>query len=602
LCRQYCIDIAPYMREHMYVARRSTGAMHVVRIVTRRGEREYVSHLLRQSYREGVQVKNRTLANLSALPAEAIDVLRRALAGEVLVAAHEALTIERSWPHGHVAAVVGAARRLGLEGVVDPQPGRQRDLVMAMVAARVLHPASKLATSRLWSTTSLGSLLGVEQASEDELYAAMDWLLERQGLIEQRLARRYLEPRGVVLYDLSSTYVEGEHCPLAKRGYSRDGRPGKAQVEFGLLTNAAGDPIAIEAFAGNTADPATFQSQVQKAKERFGVSELVWVADRGMLTGAQVAKLQQVVGASWITALRAPTIKQLVEAGTIQLSLFDTRNLAEVIDPRYPGERLVVCFNPLLADKRAHKRQDMLAATDKELAKVQAMVERGAAGGRAGLKGAAKIGERVGRVVNKYDMAKHYTRTITDTSFTYVRNQASIAQEAALDGLYVLRTNVPQERLDTPGVVLAYKSLGHVERAFRQFKLSELEVRPIYHYSEPRVRAHLLVCLLAYWVQRTMQQAWAPLLFVDEAPPERQDPVGPAPRSAAAKRKEQTKRTVEGLPVQSFRTLLANMASLVKNRVVPSGAGAQAAFMALTQPTQLQQRAFDLLGVRITPT
>src|SRR5712691_2499209 len=597
LCRQDYLDNCGVLNNDRRVPRRPSGAMHVVRIVTRRGEHEYVSHLLRQSYREGVQVKNRTLANLSALPAEAIDVLRRTLAGEVLVAAHEALTIERSWPHGHVAAVVGTARRLGLEVVVDPQPSRQRDLVVAMVAARVLQPASKLATSRLWSTTSLGSVLGVEQATEDELYAAMDWLLERQGLIEQRLAKRYLKPGDVVLYDLSSTYVEGEHCPLAKRGYSRDGRPGKAQVEFGLLTNAVGDPIAIEAFAGNTADPATFQSQVQKAKERFGVAELVWVADRGMLTGAQVVKLQQVVGASWITALRAPSIKQLVEAGAIQLSLFDTRNLAEVSDPRYPGERLVVCFNPLLADKRAHKRQDMLAATDKALAKVAAMVDRGAVGGRGGLKSAANIGERVGRVVNKYAMAKHYTRTITDTSFTYVRNQASIAQEAALDGLYVLRTNVPQERLDTPGVVRAYKSLGHVERAFRQFKLSELEVRPIYHYSEPRVRAHLLVCLLAYWVQRTMQQAWAPLLFVDEAPPERPDPVAPAPRSAAARRKEQTKLTTEGLPVQSFRTLLANLASLVKNRVVPRGTDARAAFTVLTQPTPLQQRALDLLEV-----
>lgn len=582
------------------MAKRSSGAMHVVRIVTRRGEREYVAHLLRQSYREGAQVKNRTLANLSALPPAAIEAVRRALAGELLVSAQEALTIERSWAHGHVAAVVGAAQRLGLAAVVDPQPSRQRDLVVAMVAARVLQPASKLATTRLWSTTSLGSVLGVEDANEDELYAAMDWLLERQGVIEQRLAERYLAPGEVVLYDLSSSYVEGEHCPLAKRGFSRDGRPGKAQVEFGLLTNAAGDPIAIEAFAGNTADPTTFQGQVQKVKERLGVAELVWVADRGMLTAAQIVKLQQVVGASWITALRAPSIKQLVEGGAIQLSLFDTQNLAEVIDARYPGERLVVCHNPLLAEKRARKREDLLLATEKELAKVQAMVARGAAGGRAGLKGAAKIGERVGRVVNKYEMAKHYVRSITDTSFDYARNPVSIAQEAALDGLYVLRTNVPRARLDTAGVVLAYKSLGHVERAFRHFKLSDLEVRPIYHYTEPRVRAHLLVCLLAYWIQRTMQQAWASLLFVDEAPPERPDPVSPAPRSAAARRKEQTKLTADGLPVQSFRTLLANLASLVKNRVRPRGAEPQAAFIALTQPTLLQQRAFDLLGVRLT--
>lgn len=582
------------------MAKRPTGAMHVVKVVSRRGEREYVSHLLRQSYREGAKVKNRTLANLSPLPLPAIDAIRRTLAGEVLIAAHEALTIERSWPHGHVAAVVGTARKLGLEALVDPQPSRPRELVLAMVVARVLQPASKLATTRLWSTTSLGALLGVEEATEDDLYLAMDWLLARQERIERRLAKRYLVPGGVVLYDLSSTYVEGEHCPLAKRGYSRDGRPGKAQVEFGLLTNAEGVPVAIEAFAGNTADPATFQSQVTKVKERFGVAEVVWVADRGMLTSAQVTKLQEVVGMSWITALRAPSIQHLVEAGSIQLSLFDTQNLAEVSDPRYPGERLVVCYNPLLAERRATKRAALLQATEQELAKVAARVQRGAVRGRGGLRGAGAIGERVGRVVNTYEMAKHFTRTITETSFSYARDAASIAQEAALDGLYVLRTNVPQERLDTPGVVLAYKSLAHVERAFRHFKLSDLEVRPIYHYTEPRVRAHLLLCLLAYWVQCAMQQALAPLLFVDEAPPERPDPVGPAPRSAGAKRKEQTKLTTEGLPVQSFRTLLATLATLVKNRVIPRGADSRAAFNLLTQPTRLQQRAFDLLGLPLT--
>jgi len=576
--------------------------MHVVRIVTRRGDRQYVAHLLRQSYREGGKVKNRTLANLSALPLPAIEAIRRSLAGEVLVPVGEALRIERSLPHGHVAAVVGSARKLGLAELVDEQPSRQRDLVLAMVAGRVLAPASKLATSRLWSSTSLGSVLGVEGASEDELYAAMDWLLARQERIEQRLARRYLQPGGVVLYDLSSTYVEGEHCPLAKRGYSRDGKPGKAQVEFGLLTNADGIPVAIEAFAGNTGDPATFAGQVTKVKERFEVAEVVWVADRGMLTSAQVEKLRAVAGARWITALRAPAIRQLVEAGSIQLSLFDTQDLAEVTDPRYPGERLVVCYNPLLAERRARKREALLLATERELTKVAAMVERGATGGRGGLHGAAAIGERVGRVVNRYEMAKHFIRTITDTRFTYARNEAGIAEEAALDGLYVLRTNVAAEQLETAGVVLAYKSLAQVERAFRHFKLGDLEVRPIYHYTEPGVRAHLLVCMLAYWVQRSMQEALAPLLFVDEAPPQRPDPVVRAPRSDAARRKEQTKRTAEGLPVHSFRTLLANLATLVQNRVVPSGAGDQAAFDVLTQPSPLQQRALDLLGLPITAT
>ena len=564
--------------------------MHVSKVVSRQGGREYVSYLLRQSYRDEGAVKTRTLANLSALPPAGIEALRQVLAGAVLVPAHEVLSIERSWPHGHVAAVLGTARKLGLEALLDPQPSRERDLVLAMVVGRILQPASKLATARLLPTTSLGSSLGVEAATEDEFYAAMDWLLKRQGQIEGRLAKRYLKSGDVVLYDLSSSYMEGEHCPLAKRGYSRDGKPGQLQIEFGLLTNAAGVPVAIEVFPGNTADPNTFLSQVEKVKERFGVKDVVWVADRGMLTGAQVEKLEKIAGTHWVTALRAPTIQQLIEAGSLQLSLFDKQNLAEVTDPRYPGERLVVCFNPFLEEKRAKKREDMLGATEKELAKVAAMAERGATGGRAGITGAAAIAERVGRVVNKYQMAKHFIRTITDTSFTHARNEASIAKEAALDGFYVLRTNVPKERLDMPGVVLTYKSLAHVERAFRHFKLSDLEVRPIYHYTEGRVRAHLLLCMLAYLVQRTMQQALAPLLFVDESPPERPDPVGPAPRSAAAKRKERTKRTTDGHPVQSFRTLLAQLSALVKNRMVPQGSGPQAAFDMITRPTELQEQ------------
>jgi len=576
-----------------------SAAMHVARIVSRRSGREYVSYLLRQSYRQGTQVKHRTLANLSALPVPVIEGIRRGLAGEELVPTGKALTITSSRPHGHAAAVLGTARKLGLEALLGAQPSRERDLVMAMIVGRVLHPASKLATSRLLDATSLGESLGVAEAGEDELYAAMDWLLERQERIEERLAKRYVQPGGVVLYDLTSAYVEGEHCPLAQRGYSRDGKRGKQQIEFGLLTNGEGVPVAIEAFSGGAADQSTFQAQEKKVRERFGVSEVVWVADRGMLTSRQVAKLQEVVGAHWITALRAPSIQQLAEAGSIQLSLFDTQDLAEVTDPRYPGERLVVCHNPLLAEKRARKREDMLQATEKELAKVAAMVKRGAAGGRGGLRGVAVIGERVGRVINKYQMAKHLMRTMTDTTFIYARDEASIAREAALDGLYVLRTNVPQERLDTAGVVLAYKSLAHVEQAFRHFKLSDLEVRPIYHYREPRVRAHLLLCMLAYWVQREMQRALAPLLFVDEAPPARPDPVAPSPRSAGAQRKDRTQKTAEGHPVHSFQTLLASLGTLVKNRAVPRGAGPEAAFDLLTEPTPLHQRAFQLLGLHM---
>ena len=559
----------------------------------------FESILLRQSYREGGRVKHRTLASLTHWPPQLVSVIERSVRGEHLVASGEAFTIEQSWPHGHVAAVLGTARAMGLERLLDSRPSRQRTLALALIVARVLHPASKLATTRLWSTTSLARTLGVEDATENDLYAAMDWLLARQDPIERRLAKQHLEPGGVVLYDLSSTYLEGERCPLAKRGHSRDGKPGHKQIEFGLLTNAEGEPVAIEVFAGNTADPATFQAQVTKVKDRFGVADVVWVGDRGMITGAQVRQLRELTGLSWITALRAPTIQQLVDKGSIQLSLFDTQNLAEVTDPRYPGERLVVCHNPLLAAERTRKREALLEATEKELAKVAAMVERGATAGRAGLRGAAKIGERLGRVVNKYNMAKHFRRTVTETSFSYERDEASIAREAALDGLYVLRTNVAKQRLDSPAVVLAYKSLEQVEDAFHHFKLTDLEVRPVYHYLEDRVRAHLLLCMLAYSVQRRMERALAPLLFKDEAIPVRDDPVAPAPRSDAAKRKEQTKLTAESFPVHSFRTLLAQLGTLVKNRVVPHGASPQAAFDLTTQPSPFQARAFDLLGLNL---
>jgi hypothetical protein len=571
--------------------------MHVAKIITRHGNASYTYYLLRQSYREGSKVKHRTLANLSSLPVPIIEAIRNGLAGEVLMPARQAFSIIKSRPHGHVSAVLGTARKLGLEALLDKRPSRERDLVMAMVVERVLQPASKLATSRLLDTTSLGDTLGVTGATEDELYAAMDWLLDRQAEIEGRLAERYLQPGGMALYDLTSVYVEGEHCELAKLGYSRDHKRGKAQIEFGLLTNAEGAPVAIEAFAGNTGDPETFQGQEKKVRERFGIGEVVWVADRGMLTGTQVEKLQQVIGAQWITALRAPSIRQLVEVGSVQLSLFDKQNLAEVTDPRYPGERLVVCYNPLLAERRTEKREDLLKATERELDKIVARVEHGKNCKRGGIRGAAKIGEKVGRVVNTYEMAKHFTWTITDSSFSYARNEQSIEEEAALDGLYVIRTNVPAERLDSAGVVLAYKSLAHVERAFRHFKLSDLEVRPIYHYREKRVRSHLLLCMLAYLVQREMQQSLAPMLFVDETPPHRPDPVAPSLRSAGAISKDRKHRTVDGFPVHSFRTLLATLGTVVKNRVIPQGASSEAAFDLLTEPTPQQQRIFDLLGV-----
>lgn len=572
--------------------------MHVARVRKVDKGRVYESVLLRQSYRVGDRVRNRTLASLTALPPAAVDAIERILRGQRMVVAEEALRIVRSRPHGHVCAVLGTARKLGLEALLDGQPSRERDLVMAMIVGRVLQPASKLATSRLLDATSLGETLGVVEATEDELYAGLDWLVERQEQIEERLAERYLRPGGLVLYDLTSVYVEGEHCDLARLGYSRDGKRGKAQIEFGLLTNDEGTPVAIEAFAGDTGDQSTFQAQERKVRERFGVGEVVWVADRGMLTGTQIEKLQQVIGAHWITALRAPSIQQLVQAGSVQLSLFDKQNLAEVTDPRYPGERLVVCHNPLLAERRAAKREDMLRATERELDKVVARAERGVCRGRGGIRGAVKIGERVGRVVNSYGMAKHFTWTINETSFSYARNERSIGEEGALDGLYVLRTNVPAERLDSAEVVLAYKSLSHVEQAFRHFKLSDLEVRPIYHYRERRVRAHLLLCMLAYLVQREMQRALAPMLFVDETPPQRPDPVAPAPRSAGAVSKDRRQRTVEGFPVHSFRTLLATLGTVVKNWVTPPGARPDTVFHLFTEPTPQQQRAFDLLGVQ----
>lgn len=576
--------------------------MHVARVTKRQNGREYTSYLLRNSYREGAKVKHQTLANISQLPAPVIELIRGALAGEQYVAAGDSLTITRSWPHGHVAAILGTARKLGLEALLDRRPSRQRDLVLAMLVGRVLQPASKLATVRLLETTSLGRVLGLEEATDDELYGAMDWLLERQPAIEQALAKRHLEPGGVVLYDLSSTYLEGTKCPLAKRGYSRDGRPGMLQIEFGLLTSATGQPVAIEVFPGNVADPTTVQGQVAKVQERFGLHDVVFVADRGMLTATQIGHLQEIAGMHWISALRAPAIKRLVAEGHIQLSLFDTHNLAEVADPDHPGERLIVCHNPLLAAERKRKREELLVSTEKELARVAAMVARGAAGGRAGLRGAAAIGERVGRVVNKYQVAKHFTRTVTDTTFSYERNADAIAEEAALDGLYVLRTDVAQERLDAPAVVLAYKSLGQVERAFRHFKLTDLELRPVFHYTEPRVRAHVFLCLLAYYVQREMERALAPLLFRDEAPPERPDPVAPAPRSDQARRKDSTKRTADGFVAHSFRTLLANLGTIVKNRVIPRGADERAAFDMVTLPTAFQARAFELLGLSLGAT
>ena len=565
--------------------------MHVVKVVSRQRGREYTSVLLRNSYREGGKVRKQTLANLSHLPEPLIELIRGWLKGERYLAASDAVRIVRSSPHGHVAAVLGMARALGLETLLDRRPSRERNLALAMLVARLLHPCSKLAVARTLGVSTLGALLEVADATEDELYGALDWLLARQPRVERALAARHLGSGSLALYDVSSTYVEGTCCPLAAYGHSRDHRPDRRQIVFGLVADEAGCPVAVEAFSGNTADPATLEAQLTKVRERFGLTDLVLVGDRGMLTSARIARLREAGGVGWVSCLRAPAIRALVEAGDLQLGLFDERDLAEITSPDYPGERLVVCRNGLLAAERSRKREALLAATEDALARVAAMVERGS------LRSAAAIGLRAGRVVDAKKMAKHFELDIAERHFAYRRRSDAIAAEAALDGLYVVRTSVPAGRLDAPAVVETYKRLSAVERDFRALKGEDLLVRPIFHYREDRVRAHLFLCFLAAYVRRHLEAAWAPLLYRDAAPPARVDPVLPPGRSDGALAKEQEHRTPEGFPVHSFGTLLAELGTLTRNRVVPSGAGEAAAFELLAEPTPLQARAFELIGV-----
>ncbi len=554
--------------------------------------------LLRQTYREGKAVKSRTLANLSKWPPAQVETLRRVLRGETLVAPEEAFEIIRTRPHGHVAAVLGTLRHLELDHLIASQRSRPRDLVVAMIVARLLEPRSKLATAQgldpdtLHST--LGEVLDIEAADEDELYEAMDWLLPRQQRIEGALAKRHLAEGTLVLYDVTSASFEGRHCPLAKLGYDRDGKTGKLQIVFGLLCNAEGRPVAVEVFDGDTADPKTLAAQVQKVRERFGLQRLVLVGDRGMITAARIREdLQPIPGLAWITALRAPAIRQLVTSGALQLSLFDERDLAEITSPDYPGERLIVCKNPLMAAERARKRGELLQATEHDLAQVAAATRRV----HRPLRGKDQIGMRVGKVLGRFKMAKHFHIEITDESLGYERDEARINQEAALDGIYVIRTSVPPAELGAEAAVRAYKRLATVERAFRSFKGVDLKVQPIYHRLEERVRAHVLLCMLAYYVEWYMRRALAPLLFDDhEQPPAQRSPVAPARRSTAAEAKVRTKQLEDGTPVQSFQGLLEDLATLAKNRVRSKSAGA-VAFDMLTTPTPLQQRAFDLLGV-----
>jgi len=558
--------------------------------------------LLRESYREAGKVRNRTLANLSQWPADRIEGLRRVLRGETPgPSTSQPFEIIRSRPHGHVAAVVGTMHRVGLHTVIAAQRSRQRDQVEAMITARILEPASKLATARgldpQTRSTTLAEVLGVEGADEDALYETMDWLVGRQERIEAALAKQHLSEGTLVLYDVSSTYFEGRHCPLAKRGHSRDGKKDKLQIVFGLLTNAEGCPVAVEVFAGNTADPKTVVSQVRKLRERFGLNRLVLVGDRGMITEARIrCDLKPQEGIDWITALRAPAIQKLVAQGAFQMSLFDERDLVEIRSPAYPGERLIVCRNPLLTAERARKREELLKATERELDKVVAAAARL----KNPLKGKDRIGLRAGRVLGRYKMGKHFKLEITDRRFAYHRNEVTIAREAELDGVYVIRTSVSADTLEADDAVRSYKRLAVVERAFRSLKTVDLKVRPIHHRLEKRVRAHVLLCMLAYYVEWHMRQALAPMLFDDterrQAESLRRSVVAPARRSASAQRKAQEKCTDDGTPVHSFQTLLKDLATVTKNRIEPAGQK-NLAFDKITLPTPLQQRAFDLLAV-----
>jgi transposase len=562
--------------------------------------------LLRESYRQDGKVKSRTLANITHLPSQQIEALRSALAGSAAAPATplpEAFRISRSLPHGHVAAVLGCLRNLELDSILAPAPGRQRDLVIAMIVARIIEPASKLATARgLHCDTlhhSLGEMLYLDSADETELYQAMDWLLPLQSRIEQALAKRHLSQGGLVLYDLTSTYFEGRHCPLAKLGHSRDDKSGKLQIVFGLLTNASGCPVAVEVFAGNTSDPKTVAAQVNKLRLQFGLSDVVLIGDRGMITSARIREdLPASHGIQWISALRATQIQKLAASGQLQMSLFDQTDLVEIAHPDFPSERLIVCFNPLLAEERARKRPELLAATEKQLEKIAAATKRR----RRPLRGKQNIGLRAGRILNRYKMGKHFQLRIEEDSFHYERKTANIEREENLDGIYVIRTSVKKEALSSQQVVASYKSLSGVERAFRSLKTVDLQVRPIHHRLPDRVRAHILLCMLAYYVEWHMRQLLAPILFDDDdraqAQAARASIVAPAQRSASAKLKARTKQTSDGLKVHSFQTLIGDLATIVKNRIQPTDKNF-VAFDMLTEPTVIQQRALDLLGVTL---
>ena len=546
--------------------------------------------LLRESYREDGKVKKRTLANLSHFPLDQVDTLSRALKGEKLAPVDSLFEVIDSKLHGHVDAVRLAMKRLNFDKLVSSKSSRERDLVVAMVAARILEPDSKLATTRWWNNTTLPRDIGVDDADEDELYAAMDWLLDRQERIEKKLARRHLRENGFVLYDLTSSYFEGQACPLAALGYSRDGKKGMPQINYGLLTDERGCPVSVDVYPGNTADAATLVPQAQKVREEFGVDRLVLVGDRGMISSKQIEQLREIGDVDWISALRSGQIRNLLEGGTIELSLFDERNLYEVTHADFPGERLVVCRNPLMAERRARTRESLIEATVEELEKVRGMVARGRP------KGKEKIGVRVGRVVNKYKMAKHIHLDIGEASFDYRVLGKSVKTEAAMDGLYVIRTSLAEERMGAEDAVRRYKDLSKVERAFRSLKTIDLKVRPIYHHLERRVRSHIFLCMLAYYVEWHMKEAWRELLFSDEEQEKDRDPIAPAKRSAKALKKARSKRLEDDSEVHSFRTLLASLSTIVKNTCRRQGAGPEeSTFAMMTRANPEQKRALALI-------
>ena len=555
-------------------------------------ERTYERHLLRRSFRDGGKVRKETLANLSHLPPEAITAVRAVLAGQTLIDADAAFEVTRSLPHGHAAAVHAMARRLGFPALLGP-PGRDRDLAYALIISRVLRPASKLSTPGWWDDVTLGPDLGVAGASTDEIYAAMDWLTARQDDIEKQLAPRHLRQGGIAMFDLSSSWVEGSHCELAAYGYSRDGKRGKPQIEYGLLTDHEGRPVAVQMLAGNTADPKAFPEAVKAVREKFGLEQMIMVGGRGMITTARIKDLRELEGMAWITCLRHPAIKKLMaDDGPLQLSLFDEQDLAEIASGDFPGERLIACRNPFEARKRARTREKLLAATEADLGAIAAR----AAAGR--IKDPDKIGVAAGKVINKRKVAKHFILDIGDGRITWRRDQASIDAEAATDGIYVIRTPVPAETLDAAGAVAAYKDLARLERDFRHIKAEDLDLRPIWHRLEDRVRGPVLICVLACYQTWHLRQAWAPLTYTDENPPARGNPVTPARRSAAAAAKAAFKTGPGKQPIRSFRDLIDHLATLTRDTITVGGQPVGK----LANPTPTQRRAFDLIGAPIPHT